>query len=75
MLPVLIDTGPDAESGRGLFLADKLTRQRWGVILWPRGKIVHATLTVSTRAGQALQVSAACIGTRPTPGTPKSPGR
>ncbi|MFF2352266.1 ATP-binding protein [Kitasatospora sp. NPDC058115] len=65
ILPVLIDADPDAESGRGLLLVDQLTRQRWGVIPWPRGKVVHATLSVS----------AACTGTRPTPGTPKPPGR
>ncbi|MFJ4092676.1 ATP-binding protein [Kitasatospora sp. NPDC089913] len=47
-LPVLIDAGLDAESGRGLFLVGLLTQQRWGVIPWPRGKVVHATLSVST---------------------------
>ncbi|MEV8322941.1 ATP-binding protein [Kitasatospora sp. NPDC056731] len=49
-LPVLIDAGPDAESGRGLALVDQLTHQRWGVTAWPRGKLVHATLAASTGA-------------------------
>ncbi|MFJ7247198.1 ATP-binding protein [Kitasatospora sp. NPDC098652] len=51
-LPVLIDAGPRAESGRGLALVDQLTRQRWGVTVWPHGKVVHADLAASppTRA-------------------------
>ncbi|MFJ9610426.1 ATP-binding protein [Kitasatospora sp. NPDC101176] len=43
-LPVRIDAGPDAESGRGLDLVHKLTNAKWGVQLWPRGKVVHADL-------------------------------
>ncbi|MFI6157719.1 ATP-binding protein [Kitasatospora sp. NPDC051170] len=45
--PVLIDAGPDAESGRGLALVDQLTRQRWGVTVWPHGKVIHADLAAS----------------------------
>ncbi|MER7771296.1 ATP-binding protein [Kitasatospora sp. NPDC096140] len=48
-LPVRIDAGPDAESGRGLDLVHNLTKGKWGVQLWHRGKVVHADLP-TTRA-------------------------
>ncbi|MFE7491767.1 ATP-binding protein, partial [Kitasatospora sp. NPDC057541] len=63
ILPVLIDAGPDAESGRGLFLVDRLTRQRWGVTPWPHGNVVHATLSMS----------AACTRPPPPPPPPNQP--
>ncbi|MFJ7910193.1 ATP-binding protein [Kitasatospora sp. NPDC096204] len=43
-LPVRINAGPGAESGRGLDLVHTLTNAKWGVQLWPRGKVVHADL-------------------------------
>ncbi|MFI8458055.1 ATP-binding protein [Kitasatospora sp. NPDC085464] len=43
-VPVRIDAGPDAVSGRGLDLVHHLTNGRWGTQLWRRGKVVHADL-------------------------------
>ncbi|MFF2082008.1 ATP-binding protein [Kitasatospora sp. NPDC058162] len=45
--PVRIDANPTAESGRGLTLVHHLTNGKWGVQLWPRGKVVHADLAVA----------------------------
>ncbi|GHF77021.1 hypothetical protein GCM10018790_63890 [Kitasatospora xanthocidica] len=45
-MPVRIDAGPSAESGRGLDLVHRLTKAKWGVQLWARGKVVHADLEV-----------------------------
>ncbi|MBD0675427.1 hypothetical protein BU198_33225 [Streptomyces sp. CBMA156] len=44
-MPVMIQAGPDATSGRGLAMVHRLTRGRWGVTLLPFGKVVHADLT------------------------------
>ncbi|WP_158835211.1 ATP-binding protein [Streptomyces sp. NRRL S-350] len=43
-MPVMIQTGPDATSGRGLAMVHRLTNGRWGVTLLPFGKVVHADL-------------------------------
>ncbi|MFF3069232.1 ATP-binding protein [Kitasatospora sp. NPDC057936] len=45
-LPVRIEAGPSNESGRGLDLVHRLTKAKWGVKLWPRGKVIHADLEV-----------------------------
>ncbi|AUG79298.1 hypothetical protein CFP65_4554 [Kitasatospora sp. MMS16-BH015] len=44
VLPVLIDAGPDATSGRGIALVHALTEGRWGAKPEPLGKTVHADL-------------------------------
>ncbi|MFE7594584.1 ATP-binding protein [Kitasatospora sp. NPDC057512] len=44
-MPVMIQAGPDATSGRGLAMVHRLTNGRWGVTLLPFGKVVHADLT------------------------------
>ncbi|MEU1287057.1 ATP-binding protein [Kitasatospora sp. NPDC005856] len=46
VMPVLVKAGPDATSGRGLAMVDRLTRGRWGVTPLPFGKVVHADLPV-----------------------------
>ncbi|WP_405007076.1 ATP-binding protein [Kitasatospora purpeofusca] len=46
-MPVMIETGSDATSGRGLAIVHRLTHGRWGVTLFPFGKIVHADLPVN----------------------------
>nr|BFD93796.1 hypothetical protein KitaXyl93_51560 [Kitasatospora sp. Xyl93] len=43
-MPVVIQAGPDATSGRGLAMVHRLTCGRWGVTLLPFGKVVHADL-------------------------------
>ncbi|MGW3042870.1 ATP-binding protein [Kitasatospora sp. NPDC001159] len=43
-MPVMIQAGPDATSGRGLTMVHRLTHGRWGVTLLPFGKVVHAEL-------------------------------
>ncbi|WP_159398520.1 ATP-binding protein [Streptomyces sp. MJM8645] len=43
-MPVMVQAGPDATSGRGLAMVHRLTRGRWGVTLLPFGKVVHADL-------------------------------
>ncbi|MEV7596672.1 ATP-binding protein [Kitasatospora sp. NPDC089797] len=45
-MPVMLQAGPDATSGRGLALVHRLTRGRWGVALLPHGKVVHADLAI-----------------------------
>ncbi|MEV7184062.1 ATP-binding protein [Kitasatospora sp. NPDC093102] len=45
-MPVVIQAGPDATSGRGLAMVHRLTRGRWGVTPLPFGKVVHADLAV-----------------------------
>ncbi|MFJ2576754.1 ATP-binding protein [Kitasatospora aureofaciens] len=49
-LPVRIDAGPAAESGRGLDLVDLVTKGRWGAQLRPLGKLVHADLATRPTA-------------------------
>ncbi|MFD0407708.1 ATP-binding protein [Kitasatospora sp. NPDC127116] len=44
-MPVRIQAGPYATSGRGLALVHRLTQGRWGVSLRPFGKVVHADLS------------------------------
>ncbi|WBP86548.1 ATP-binding protein [Kitasatospora cathayae] len=44
-MPVMVQAGPDATSGRGLAIIHRLTHGRWGVTLLPFGKVVHADLT------------------------------
>ncbi|MFB7911987.1 ATP-binding protein [Kitasatospora sp. NPDC056076] len=44
--PVRIEAGPSHESGRGLALVHHLTKAKWGVRLWPHGKVIHADLGV-----------------------------
>ncbi|MFH8381967.1 ATP-binding protein [Kitasatospora sp. NPDC018058] len=46
-MPVMIQAGPDATSGRGLAMVHRLTHGRWGVTALPFGKVVHADLAVS----------------------------
>ncbi|MFG2842747.1 ATP-binding protein [Kitasatospora sp. NPDC048296] len=43
-MPVMIQAGRDATSGRGLAMVHRLTHGRWGVTLLPFGKVVHADL-------------------------------
>ncbi|MFF2077573.1 ATP-binding protein [Kitasatospora sp. NPDC058162] len=43
-MPVMVQAGPDATSGRGLAMVHRLTRGRWGVTPLPFGKVVHADL-------------------------------
>ncbi|MFJ8473122.1 ATP-binding protein [Kitasatospora sp. NPDC094011] len=43
-MPVMLQAGPDATSGRGLAMVHRLTHGRWGVTLLPHGKVVHADL-------------------------------
>ena len=43
-MPVMVDAGPGAESGRGLDIVHKLTRGHWGVVVEQLGKTVHADL-------------------------------
>ncbi|MFE5582453.1 ATP-binding protein [Kitasatospora sp. NPDC056531] len=43
-MPVMIQAGPDATSGRGLAMVHRLTHGRCGVTLLPFGKVVHADL-------------------------------
>ncbi|MER6302505.1 ATP-binding protein [Kitasatospora sp. NPDC001539] len=45
-LPVMVQAGPGATSGRGLAMVHRLTHGRWGVTLLPFGKVVHADLAV-----------------------------
>ncbi|AXI78562.1 ATP-binding protein [Peterkaempfera bronchialis] len=45
-LPVLMEAGVDEECHRGLALVHHLTGGRWGAMLDPRGKSVHADLPV-----------------------------
>ncbi|MBO1412999.1 ATP-binding protein [Streptomyces sp. FH025] len=47
VMPVMIQAGPDATSGRGLAMVHRLTRGRWGVTVLPFGKVVHADLSTS----------------------------
>ncbi|MGW2868725.1 ATP-binding protein [Kitasatospora sp. NPDC001225] len=47
-MPVMIQAGPDATSGRGLAMVHRLTHGHWGVTLLPFGKVVHADLTTPT---------------------------
>ncbi|MEU1284858.1 ATP-binding protein [Kitasatospora sp. NPDC005856] len=49
-MPVMIQAGPYATSGRGLALVHRLTQGRWGVSLRPFGKVVHADLATSAPA-------------------------
>ncbi|MFI6156914.1 ATP-binding protein [Kitasatospora sp. NPDC051170] len=51
-MPVMVQAGPDATSGRGLAMVDRLTHGCWGVTPHPFGKIVHADLTVPTATSQ-----------------------
>ncbi|WP_224278151.1 ATP-binding protein [Streptomyces sp. LS1784] len=44
-MPVMIQAGPYATSGRGLALVHRLTQGRWGVSPRPFGKVVHADLS------------------------------
>ncbi|WP_051837412.1 ATP-binding protein [Streptomyces sp. NRRL WC-3742] len=46
-MPVMIQAGRDATSGRGLAMVHRLTRGRWGVTPLPHGKIVHADLSIT----------------------------
>lgn len=55
-LPCLINSGTEAESGRGLYLVDALA-DRWGVDLRPRGKSVWFELKVSEAA---VRTASAC---------------
>ncbi|MET8626114.1 ATP-binding protein [Kitasatospora sp. NPDC004669] len=43
-MPVMIQAGLDATSGRGLAMVHRLTHGRWGVTPLPFGKVVHADL-------------------------------
>ncbi|GAB7180453.1 ATP-binding SpoIIE family protein phosphatase [Kitasatospora sp. Ki12] len=43
-MPVMVQAGPDATSGRGLAMVHRLTHGRWGVTPLPFGKVVHADL-------------------------------
>ncbi|MFJ3217683.1 ATP-binding protein [Kitasatospora sp. NPDC086801] len=45
-LPVLMVAGEGEECHRGLALVHKLTKGRWGVVVEPFGKVVHADLVV-----------------------------
>ncbi|MFF2146009.1 ATP-binding protein [Kitasatospora sp. NPDC058190] len=45
-MPVMVQAGPDATSGRGLAMVHRLTHGRWGVTPLPFGKVVHADLAV-----------------------------
>ncbi|MFD4531601.1 ATP-binding protein [Kitasatospora sp. NPDC058397] len=45
-LPVLMLAGEDEECHRGLALVHRLTKGRWGVVVEPFGKVVHADLAV-----------------------------
>ncbi|MGW3183806.1 ATP-binding protein [Kitasatospora sp. NPDC001119] len=45
-LPVLLKAGDEEECHRGLVLVHELTSGRWGTSLEPRGKCVHADLTI-----------------------------
>ncbi|MFE7592235.1 ATP-binding protein [Kitasatospora sp. NPDC057512] len=44
-MPVMIQAGPYATSGRGLALVHRLTQGRWGASPRPFGKVVHADLS------------------------------
>jgi hypothetical protein len=46
-MPVMVQAGPDATSGRGLAMVHRLTHGRWGVTLLPFGKVVHADLATA----------------------------
>ncbi|MFJ2190983.1 ATP-binding protein [Kitasatospora sp. NPDC087861] len=43
-MPVMVQAGPDATSGRGLAMVHRLTHGRWGATPLPFGKVVHADL-------------------------------
>ncbi|MFJ7247168.1 ATP-binding protein [Kitasatospora sp. NPDC098652] len=47
-MPVMVQAGPDATSGRGLSMVHRLTHGRWGVTPLPFGKVVHADLATPT---------------------------
>ncbi|GAA2135342.1 hypothetical protein GCM10009760_13790 [Kitasatospora kazusensis] len=44
VMPVMVDAGPVAESGRGLAMVHRLTGGHWGVQVEALGKTVHADL-------------------------------
>ncbi|WP_053651032.1 ATP-binding protein [Streptomyces sp. XY431] len=46
-MPVMVEAGSDATSGRGLAIVHRLTHGRWGVTVFPFGKIVHADLAIA----------------------------
>ncbi|MEV0192024.1 ATP-binding protein [Kitasatospora purpeofusca] len=46
-MPVMINAGAEATSGRGLGIVHRLTHGRWGATLFPLGKIVHADLMIA----------------------------
>ncbi|MEV6975176.1 ATP-binding protein [Kitasatospora sp. NPDC093806] len=46
VMPVMLQAGPDATSGRGLAMVHRLTHGRWGVTVSPSGKVVHADLAI-----------------------------
>ncbi|MEV7020746.1 ATP-binding protein [Kitasatospora sp. NPDC093558] len=43
-MPVMVQAGPDATTGRGLAMVHRLTHDRWGVTFLPFGKVIHADL-------------------------------
>ncbi|MFE3505826.1 ATP-binding protein [Kitasatospora sp. NPDC059160] len=47
-MPVMVQAGPDATSGRGLAMVHRLTHGRWGVTPLAFGKVVHADLATPT---------------------------
>lgn len=50
-LPTLLDSGCDAESGRGMALIDAVTDHRWGVILRGDSKVVWCELAMGLASG------------------------
>ncbi|WP_093859711.1 ATP-binding protein [Streptomyces sp. TLI_053] len=47
VLPVMVDAGDQATSGRGLAMVHSLTHGRWGAKRLPFGKIIHADLAIA----------------------------
>ncbi|MFD7447908.1 ATP-binding protein [Kitasatospora sp. NPDC059827] len=47
-MPVMVQAGPEATSGRGLAMVHQLTNGHWGVTPLPFGKVVHADLATPT---------------------------